>query len=407
MNHQTEEQIRKYIKGREKQLRTQQLRKAKKKKKVISPIDRIRQKNWIGIALDGLDEVEYQPDKSTVPGGMKERNNEVHVLANATSINKTSFIESDLPFENLYRGLVLEVNRGIAKVQMGEETLVCSLRGSIKNRHTDFKNSVAAGDQVIISRVANGEGVLEKVLPSRGVLARTNSTPNGTEMSRRQLIAANVDQVIIVASWRQPNIWPELIDRYLITAQLYDLEAVICINKVDLIENHGIFMDAIRPYLDIGLRIISTSTITGEGIEELRASMLNKSSVLVGLSGAGKSSLLTAVQPGLSLDVRSVKVEGKNKNQGRHTTSNATMWLLNDGGAVIDTPGIRYFDLAQFPVLELALFFPEMTPYVGGCKFSDCRHDNEPGCAIRKAVVTGMISPLRYKNYMHLMEELQ
>jgi ribosome biogenesis GTPase len=102
-----------------------------------------------------------------------------------------------------------------------------------------------------------------------------------------------------------------------------------------------------------------------------------------------------------------VKVRGKNKNQGRHTTTIATLWSLDNGGAVIDTPGIRSFGLAQLPAQELALFFPEMVPYVGYCKFSDCRHDDEPSCAIRKAVVTGEINPLRYKNYIRLAEELQ
>ena len=410
MNTRKEEQIRKYKKGREKQLLTQQLRKAKKKNRGSSPRERVRQKNWTNYALDDWGELECQTEERIMPLRENERRKEVHQLAQSSVTLQTSLVESDhhvIENENLYRGLVLEAIRGIAKVQLREETIVCSLRGSIKDRHSDFSNPLVAGDQVMISRVSEGEGVVEDVLPRRGVLARSNMTQIGADMSQHQLIAANVDQVLIVTSWRQPNIWPELIDRYLITTLRNDLEAVLCVNKADLIGDDTQFASIIQPYLDIGLRVILTSTVTGEGIEDLRAVLLDKTSVLAGLSGVGKSSLLSAIQPGLNLKARSVKVAGKNKNQGRHTTSIATLWSLDDGGAVIDTPGIRSFGLGHLPVEELAFFFPEMTPYVGYCKFKDCRHDNEPGCAIRKAVVTGGINPLRYKTYMRLVEELQ
>lgn len=410
MNNRTEEQIRKYKKGREKQLRTQQLRKAKKKKHSSSPRERVRKKNWTNYVLDDWDELDYQTEERIISLGENERRKEVHQLAQATASRKTSLVDSGqlvVETENLYRGLVLEAGSGITKVQVGEETLVCSLRGSIKERPSGFNNPVAAGDQVMISRVSEGEGVVEEVLPRRGVLARPNMTQTGIEMSQRQLIATNVDQVLIVASWRQPNIWPELIDRYLITALRNELEAVLCVNKVDLIEDQTQFIGIIQPYLDIGLRVILTSTVTGEGLEDLRKVLLDKISVFAGLSGAGKSSLLSAIQPDLNLKARSVKVLGKNKNQGRHTTTIATLWPLDDGGAVIDTPGIRSFGLAHLPVQELELFFPEMAPYIGCCKFSDCCHDDEPGCAIREAVMTGEINPLRYKSYIRLAEELQ
>jgi ribosome biogenesis GTPase len=194
-----------------------------------------------------------------------------------------------------------------------------------------------------------------------------------------------------------------LLDRYLVSAEAAGLSSLICITKLDLGRTEDGLLETAAEYRRIGYTVLLTSSVTGEGLAELRHAIQGKVSVLVGKSGVGKTSLLNAIQPGLGLRVREV---GRN-TKGRHTTSHLEMFALDSGGALVDTPGIREFGLWDIYADELAEMFPEMRPLVGQCKFGlDCRHDEEPGCAIRKAVMAGEISPQRYKSYQRLAGEL-
>jgi ribosome biogenesis GTPase / thiamine phosphate phosphatase len=183
------------------------------------------------------------------------------------------------------------------------------------------------------------------------------------------------------------------------------LPALIVINKLDLAWKNPTFKAEAEAYRRIGYPILSVSAITGEGIEGLKAALQGKLSVFVGKSGVGKSSLLNAIQPELGLRVEAVS-QGE-IGKGRHTTTHLEMFELDFGGALVDTPGMREFGLWNIAAEELADLFPEMAPYIGQCKFgSSCRHDREPGCAIRTAVMAGAISPYRYQSYVRLREEL-
>ncbi|HEY3340984.1 MAG TPA: ribosome small subunit-dependent GTPase A, partial [Anaerolineae bacterium] len=194
--------------------------------------------------------------------------------------------------------------------------------------------------------------------------------------------------------------------RYLVSAESAGIPSVVCIAKLDLVEGRpeGTEIEAVAAeYRAIGYGVILTSIVSGRGIEEFKAAMRGRLSVFVGKSGVGKTSLLNALDPGLGLRVQETsRATGK----GRHTTTHQEMFALSSGGAIIDTPGIREFGLWEVDGGDLALFFPEMRPLVGTCKFGrGCRHVHEPGCSIRRAVNAGQISPYRYESYLKLRAE--
>jgi ribosome biogenesis GTPase len=215
-------------------------------------------------------------------------------------------------------------------------------------------------------------------------------------------VAANIDQVLIVASWREPNIWPELIDRYLITAQANQLKAVLCVNKVDLVEDKDEFEDTLRAYRNLELGYLETSAKTGDGINELDSLLSKKTTVLAGLSGVGKSSLLNALQPTLKIRITPVGESRKHRNQGKHTTTQSNLFELENGGKVIDTPGIREFGVAQLKKTDLPLYYPEFTAPASGCRYGDCSHIHEEDCGVKAAVAKGMVHKIRYDNYRNI-----
>jgi ribosome biogenesis GTPase len=223
-----------------------------------------------------------------------------------------------------------------------------------------------------------------------------------------QVIVANVDQVVPVIAAASPAPKWALLDRYLVSAEAAGIPALVCITKCDLAQDmHGrhdeTLQEAVETYRRIGYPVVLVSALRAFGLDELRQALHGRLSVLVGKSGVGKTSLLNALQPGLGLRVKEVsQATGK----GRHATTHLEMFPLEDGGAIVDTPGMREYGLWDVDGGDLALFFPEMRPFLGHCKFGlDCRHDEEPGCAIRKAVLAEQVSPLRYQSYLRLREE--
>jgi ribosome biogenesis GTPase len=264
---------------------------------------------------------------------------------------------------------------------------------------TGYTNPVAIGDQVIVRDDSPNGSVIEAVLPRRSVLARPDVFHNHLQ----QIIVANADQWLIVLSWREPILWLELLDRYLVTAVRSQLPVVICLNKVDLAENRAECQNVLQPYYDLGYQLLLTSARTGEGIEVLREMLAQRLTVLTGLSGVGKSSLLSAVKPGLALRTGAVSEHG---GDGRHTTTQATLIRLDEETAVVDTPGIREFGLSGLRQPELVYFFPEILAVAKGCRFKDCRHLNEPHCAVRASAEAGSLAASRYHSYQKIYETL-
>ena len=217
------------------------------------------------------------------------------------------------------------------------------------------------------------------------------------------MIVANVDQVLIVASWREPAFWPELIDRYLIAAARNGLVPIICVNKVDLAEDPAEPQTVLRAYCDAGYTVLLTSAQSRLGVDGLRRLLQGRTTALAGLSGVGKSSLLSAVEPGLHLRVGEVS---ERRHEGRHTTTQSSLHRLAEGGFVVDTPGIREFGLSGLRRRDLADCYPEIAALRSGCQFEDCTHTREPGCAVRLAIRQGRVSPVRYDSYRKILASL-
>ena len=279
-----------------------------------------------------------------------------------------------------------------------------SLRHVVQEvREIEQVDPVAIGDRVRYVDAGDGRGMITEILPRRSKLSRPAPVPG--QRVFEQVIVSNADLVVPVFSVADPTPKWGLLDRYLITAEATGLPVLIVITKLDLADKNRGFEADIEIYRRIGYPVQLVSSVTGEGIEELKQSLQGRLSVLVGKSGVGKTSLLNAIQPGLGLRVKAVS-QGE-QGKGRHTTSHLEMFKLDFGGMLVDTPGMREFGLWEITSEELAYLFPEMADFVGQCKFGmSCHHDRESGCAIRKAVMAGEISPHRYKSYMHLKEEL-
>lgn len=321
------------------------------------------------------------------------------------------------------RGVVYRKTTGQYHVHAGKRVLPCVLSSRLGKqrvypdadlgsrrpavqcvRALKHVDPVAVGDEVRFADLGDGTGRILEILPRRNKLVRP-ATGLGLEIFE-QVIASNLDQVVPVFSTASPIPKWGLLDRYLVCAEAARLPSLICITKVDLIRPDADMDRVLDEYRAIGYPVHLVSAISGEGMDEFKRTLQGGISVMVGKSGVGKTSLLNAIQPGLEL--RTDKVTGGAKGKGRHTTTHLEMFNLDSGGSVVDTPGIREFGMWDIYADELAWFFPEMRPFVGLCRFGlDCRHDEEPGCAIRKAVMTGAISPRRYKSYMHLCEELR
>ncbi len=271
----------------------------------------------------------------------------------------------------------------------------------------DHMDPLAVGDEVRCIQAEDGKGLIVELLPRRNKLTRRSAVSKPLHHGAHpfeQIIVTNVDQVVPVIAAAQPDPKWNLLDRYLVSAEAGEIPALICITKLDLVQgNDGELQAALTEYRQIGYPSVLTSTISGEGIDSLRAALKGHISVLVGKSGVGKTALLNAIQPGLGLRVKEVnQVTGK----GRHTTTSLEMFPLEGGGAIVDTPGTREFGMWD-NVDDLAMLFAEMRPLVGKCRFGlDCNHDEEPGCAIRKAVMAGQISPRRYQSLISLKVEL-
>ena len=270
-------------------------------------------------------------------------------------------------------------------------------------REIDHTDPVAIGDRVRYVEAGGGRGMIIEVLPRRSKFSRPAPVPG--KRLFEQIIVSNADQVIPIFSIASPTPKWRLLDRYLVAAEAAGLPALIVITKLDLAWKNPEYEEEIEVYRRIGYPIQTVSTVTGEGIDGLKSALQGRTSVLVGKSGVGKTSLLNAIQPGLGLRVKDVSRGELGK--GRHTTTHYEMFELDYGGTLVDTPGMREFGLWDIVADELASHFPEMADHIGRCKFGlSCRHDREPGCAIRKAVMAGTVSPYRYQSYMHLREGL-
>ena len=301
-------------------------------------------------------------------------------------------------------GRITRALSGFFTVDTSEGPIVCQIPGRLKKerRETDI---ATVGDWVTISRNEDGTGAIESVAERHSVLSRSRPSSSNVRrlaVDREQVLVANPDQIVLVFSIKKPRPSLRKLDRFLVVAELNDLPVIICVNKVDLLRSIDEARQEFAVYEAIGYRVLYTSAKTGEGIAALRDLLKEKISVLTGSSGVGKSTLLNAIQPGLGLRVSEVS---QATEKGLHTTRHAEMFALEDGGYVVDTPGIRGLALFDVAPEELDAYFREIAPLVTHCQFSDCTHRHEPGCAVSAAVNDGRVDPARYDSYLRLREE--
>ena len=300
--------------------------------------------------------------------------------------------------KGLKQGIVIKSTGSRYRV-LDDEGIIheCFLRGRFRVSGVRTTNPVAVGDRVTID-VA--EGVITALSPRRNYIIRKASN-----LSREsQIIAANIDQAFLVITVKMPETPVEFIDRFLATAEAYRIPAVILINKTDLYgEEDMVQSNLIRGvYEKIGYRVLMISVTTGENLSEVEASLRNKTTLISGNSGVGKSTLLNRLNPSLSLKTGHIS---DYHEQGRHITTFPEMHPLPGGGYVIDTPGIRGFGVIDFARREIYHFFPEIFRISSGCRFHNCIHLDEPGCTVREAVASGEIEPWRYRSYISMVLE--
>ena len=279
------------------------------------------------------------------------------------------------------------------------EITQCKLRGKFRLKGIKATNPVAVGDEVVFNHSIDGSsGWITDILPRHNYIVRKS-----TKLSKvSHIIAANVDQAIVVPTLAYPRTSTGFIDRFLITTEAYHIPAILVFNKIDLYdENQMLELEKLMDlYEKINYKCLKVSAIRGDNLEELKETLKNKRSLFSGHSGVGKSALANAVQPGLKLKTGKLSEAHK---KGLHTTTFAEMHPLSFGGFLIDTPGIKEFGLTDFNRKEIAERFPEMRKYMHACKFNDCTHTHEPGCAVIEAIENGNIDLKRYENYLSVL----
>jgi len=290
-------------------------------------------------------------------------------------------------------GRVVRIH-GLVSVVQGDDgrEVRCNVRRILKTMAIDGRNVVAVGDRVWYRPVGD-EGMIEVVEARKGTITRGYR-------HREHVIVSNVDQLLIVSALAEPGLKLPLIDRYLISAEKGGVRPVIVLNKADLVDLAP-YQWVIGLYTQLGYETIPTSAADGRGIARLRDLMAKGATAFSGQSGVGKSSLLNAMQPDLNLRVR--EVSGWTA-KGKHTTTAAELIRLESGGFVVDTPGLRQFELWDVEPGEIEAHFIEFRPYIPRCKFPDCSHIHESACAVRDAVHDGQIHPGRYESYLKLYE---
>lgn len=309
-------------------------------------------------------------------------------------------------------GLVVKEQSGFFWVEAADGTVyICRLRGRLLEE-AQSSDIAAIGDRVMITILEDDEdgdkGVIELVEERSSVLsraARTEGNRGAGEAIREHVIIANADRAFFVLAATQPAPNLGLLDHLLAAGEAAGIEElVIVVNKVDL-EDPGNIVARFSTYEQIGYRVIYTSALWGTGINELRQMLVNHLSVFTGPTGVGKSSLLNKIQPGLGRDVKSVS---QATSEGVHTTRDSTLIKLEGGGYIADTPGMRRsIMLWDIEPEELDAYFIEIAPHIEDCRFRDCTHEKEPGCAVRAAVKSGAITRGRYKSYLGMRAELE
>lgn len=299
--------------------------------------------------------------------------------------------------ENYFTGVVIRATGSWYEVLSAGERFQCRIRGKLRLKGVRSTNPVVVGDEVRCLTDEQGSHLIIDITPRRNYVIRRASNLS----KESHIIAANIDQALLLVTLRQPETALEFVDRFLVTCEAYKIPVTILLAKIDLqAAEEVVFFRSI--YEPIGYRVVEVSATTGEGVEAVHDLLVGRTTLLSGNSGVGKSTLVQRIDP--TLDIRTGDISDSH-HKGRHTTTFSTMYPLREGGALIDTPGIKGFGLIDIEEEELWHYFPEMMHYGRECRFYNCTHTHEPGCAVMAALEAGEISELRYESYLKMMDD--
>ena len=302
--------------------------------------------------------------------------------------------------EEIVEGLIVRIRGADFVAESGGAEVRCALRGRMRLSESPGEVLPVVGDRIRFRRESGGaSGFVTEILPRRSLLARVDPS----QRFGYRVICANMDFAVLVFSVREPRLNERMLDRMLVAAERGGIEPVICVNKIDIAEDRAALDRALHPYRGMGYRLILSSAVTGEGVGELAALLAGRLSILAGPSGAGKTSLISRVQPGLELAIGDVSAK---TGKGKHTTSHFELHRLREGGYLGDTPGVREFGVWDVSKAVLPSLFRDFAPFRGECRFASCTHSHEPDCAIKEAVASGGISRERYESYLRMLETI-
>ena len=299
------------------------------------------------------------------------------------------------------KGLVIKNTGSWYVVKIDDGIIVnCKIKGNFRLKGIRTTNPVAVGDMVEVA-VKDDASYIIGIEPRRNYIIRKASNLS----KESQILASNIDQALLIVTLKEPVTNTTFIDRFLATAEAYNVPVVIVINKVDLLsdaDDHD-YLEAVKSlYEIIGYKVIKMNALAGDGLEELQQALAGKVTLLSGNSGVGKSSIINLVLPGLNLKTGNVS---ESHHTGMHTTTFSEMFDLPGGGSVIDTPGVKGFGTIDFDKAEVAHYFKEIFKISANCKYNNCTHTHEPGCAVRDAVENHYISESRYQSYLSILED--
>lgn len=301
----------------------------------------------------------------------------------------------------LQKGIVYKSTGSSYRVKIGDSFTDCILAGKYRLEGIKSTNPVSVGDVVLVN-TGGSQAVIEDIEERRNYIVR-----RATNLSKRtHIIASNLDRVLIVASIQKPRTSTGFIDRILVTCEAYDIPAAVVFNKSDLLGQEELEYrnELMAEYGFLGYPALSTNALSGEGTEALRQLLQNRNTLIIGHSGVGKSSLMNFIEPGLNLRTQSISLKHE---KGMHTTTFAEMHDLSFGGTIIDTPGVKEFGLVRMHDDEIGDYFPEILALKGKCRFNNCTHRNEPGCAVQAALEEGGIAEFRFQNYLNILDSNQ
>ncbi len=299
------------------------------------------------------------------------------------------------------KGLVIKSTGSWYRVKTGDGLVIeCKIRGKFRSKEIKTTNPLAVGDIVAFeSDPKTNVGIITAIEPRKNYIIRKSINLS----KQAHILAANVDQALLMVTLVKPKTFPEFINRFLVSAEAYSIPSKLIFNKTDLYNNanQGEMIRLMDIYRNIGYECFAVSAKTKEGIDVICKLLENKISLIAGHSGVGKSTLINEIEPGLDLKTKEIS---DYHESGQHTTTYPEMHALHNGGYIVDTPGIKGFGVIDMDKDEISHYFPEIFAASDQCQYYNCTHSHEPGCAVKKAVETGKISLMRYRSYLNLLQ---